>query len=137
MITRAERAALAQAGVAALLGQIPEPRAELPGQLALPGLQPSPEAGAGPQLPTPADLDAATAATAAAIADRTATRADIERLAEAEAATYAACPDYPSLYDPELQADAYVTEVWCPPADNGIQRLYSPMKAEPEAEAEI
>jgi hypothetical protein len=105
MITRAERAALAQAGVAALLGQIPEPRAELPGQLALPGLPPSPEAEAGPQLPTPADLDAATAATAAAIADRTATRAEVERLAEAEAATYAACPDYPSLYDPEAEAE--------------------------------
>ena len=36
---------------------------------------------------------------------------------------------------PELQADAYVTEVWCPPVDTGIQRLFSPMKAEPEAEA--
>jgi hypothetical protein len=39
--------------------------------------------------------------------------------------------------DPERPADAYVTEVWCPPADNGIQRLYSPMKAEPEPEAEL
>jgi len=90
MITRAERAALAQAGVAALLGEIPEPRRELEAE--------------GPQLPTPADLDAATAATAAAIADCTATRAEVERLAEAEAATYAACPDYPSLYDPEAEA---------------------------------
>jgi hypothetical protein len=91
MITRAERAALAQAGVAALLEEIPEPRRELEAE--------------GPQLPTPADLDAATAATAAAIADRTATLADVERLAEAEAATYAACPDYPSRYDPEAEAE--------------------------------
>jgi hypothetical protein len=51
----------------------------------------------------------------------------------AEAALAAAEP----AIDPELQADAYVTEVWCPPADNGIQRLYSPMKAEPEAEASL
>ena len=107
MITRAERAALAQAGVAALLKEIPAPRAELAGQLASPGLSP-PEAEAGPQLPTPADLDAATAATAAAIADRTATRADIERLAEAEAATYAACPDYPGAYDPEAEMEARI-----------------------------
>ena len=99
MITRAERAALAQAGVAALLAQIPEPRAEL----ADVG-----HAYTGPQLPTRADLDAATAATAAAIADRTATLADVERAAEAEAATYAACPDYPSLYDPEAEAEAEI-----------------------------
>jgi len=92
MITRAERAALAQAGVAALLGEIPEPRRELEAE--------------GPQLPTPADLDAATAATAAAIADRTATLADVERLAAAEAATYAACPDYPAAYDPEAVLEA-------------------------------
>jgi len=105
MTTRTERAALAQAGVAALLAQIPEPRAELPGQLAWPGLPPSPEAEAGPQLPTPADLDAATATVAAAIADRSASLADVERLAEAEAAAYAACPDYPSLYDPEAEAE--------------------------------
>jgi hypothetical protein len=93
MITRAERAALAQAGVAALLEEIPAPR--------------EPEAE-GPQLPTRADLDAATAATAAAIADRTATRADVERLAEAVAATYAACPDYPAAYDPEAEAEAEI-----------------------------
>jgi hypothetical protein len=106
MITRAERAALAQAGVAALLKEIPAPRAELPGQLALPGLPPSPEAEAGPQLPTPADLDAATAATAAAIADRSVSLVDVERLAEAEAATYAACPEYPAAYDPEAEMEA-------------------------------
>lgn len=106
MITRAERAALAQAGLAALIEEIPAPR--------------EPEAE-GPQLPAPADLDAATAATAAAIAGRTATLSDVERLAEAEAATCA----------------AYVTEIWCPMPDNGIQRLHSSMKEpEPEAEAD-
>ena len=30
----------------------------------------------------------------------------------------------------------YVTELWCPPADDGVQRLHSPMK-EPEPEPEI
>ena len=44
----------------------------------------------------------------AAIADRTATRADVERLAEAEAATYAACPDYPGAYDPEAEMEARI-----------------------------
>ena len=47
------------------------------------------------------------------------------------------CDHAEPAIDPELRADAYVTEVWCPPADNGIQRLYSPMKADPEPEAEI
>jgi hypothetical protein len=47
------------------------------------------------------------------------------------------CDRAEPLIDPELQADTYVTEVWCPLADTGIQRLYSPMKADPEAEAEI
>ncbi len=40
----------------------------------------------------------------------------------------------------------YVTEVWCPPADNGVHRLHLPMREpeplpeplpEPEPEAEI
>jgi hypothetical protein len=31
--------------------------------------------------------------------------------------------------DPEPRT--YVTEIWCPPADDGIQRLHSPMP-EPE-----
>ena len=53
------------------------------------------------------------------------------RLTPAAEAALAAEP----AIDPELQADAYVTEVWCPPADNGTQRLHSPMKAEPEPEA--
>lgn len=52
----------------------------------------------------------------------------------AEAALAALAAAEPGI-DAELQADAYVTEVWCPPADNGTQRLHSPMKAEPEPEA--
>ena len=75
------------------------------GQLELPGMRVSPEAAAGPQLPGRADLDAATAATATAIADPTASPAEVERLAEAEEATYAACPDYPALYDPEAETE--------------------------------
>jgi hypothetical protein len=66
---------------------------ELPGQLALPWPRLSPEIEPGPRVPTTADLDAATAATAAAIADPAATLADVEHLAEAEAALYSACPD--------------------------------------------
>lgn len=36
----------------------------------------------------------------------------------------------------------YITEIWCPPVDDGIQRLHSPMPEpeplpEPEPEAEI
>jgi hypothetical protein len=41
-------------------------------------------------LPTRADLDAATAATAAAIADPSACPADVKRAAELEAAVFAA-----------------------------------------------
>jgi hypothetical protein len=41
-------------------------------------------------LPTRADLDAATAATAAAIADPSACPADVERVAELEEAVFAA-----------------------------------------------
>jgi hypothetical protein len=37
---------------------------------------------------------------------------------------------------PELQADAYATEIWCPPVDDGRQRLHSAMKTEPEPEPE-
>lgn len=39
----------------------------------------------------------------------------------------------------EHQLRTYVTEIWCPPADDGVQRLHSPMKepgSEPEPEAE-
>jgi hypothetical protein len=38
----------------------------------------------------------------------------------------------------EHQLRTYVTEIWCPPADDGVQRLHSPMKepgCETEAEA--
>jgi len=42
---------------------------------------------AGPRLPTPAELNRATARTAAALADPDSTLADIYRLAELEAAT--------------------------------------------------
>jgi hypothetical protein len=79
---------------------------QMPGQLTLPGMRVSPEIEHGPHLPITADLDAATAATAAAIADLRVGPAEVERLAEAEAATYGACPDYPDLYDPEAEAEA-------------------------------
>jgi hypothetical protein len=42
---------------------------------------------AGPDLPTRADLEAATAATAAVLADPAATSMDVHRAAELEAAT--------------------------------------------------
>lgn len=43
--------------------------------------------------PDRADLEAATAHTAAVIADPSASRADVERAAELEQAVYEACPD--------------------------------------------
>jgi hypothetical protein len=56
-------------------------------------------------LPTRADLDAATARTAAAIANPDASLADVERLAEAEEKLYLACPDWPSAEaDAEMEA---------------------------------
>jgi len=91
MITRAERAALAQAGVAALLEEIPAPR--------------EPEAE-GPKLPTPADLAPPPAAPAGALAARTAPRPAVARRPAPAAATYAACPDYPAAYDPEAELEA-------------------------------
>jgi len=41
----------------------------------------------------------------------------------------------------EASARTYVTEVWCPPPDNGVQRLHSHMREpeplpEPELECE-
>jgi hypothetical protein len=48
---------------------------------------------------------------------------------------YSLTPAAEAALDPALQADAYVTEICWPEPDNGIQRLYSPMKAEPEIEA--
>jgi hypothetical protein len=43
---------------------------------------------------------------------------------------------------PEASARTYVTEIWCPPADSGVHRLYLPMREpeplpEPEPEAEL
>ena len=35
----------------------------------------------------------------------------------------------------EHQPRTYVTEIWCPPANDGVQRLHSPMK-EPQSEPE-
>ena len=57
------------------------------------------------QQPALADLDAATARTAAAIADPAASLADVEHAAEAEEALYLACPDWPS---PEADAELEV-----------------------------
>jgi hypothetical protein len=56
-------------------------------------------------LPTRADLDAATARTAAAIADSSMSRADVERLAELEEAVHLAYLARPGA-DAELQAEA-------------------------------
>ena len=54
-------------------------------------------------LPTLADLDAATAATAAAIADPSASLADVERAAELEEATLTAYLQQPGA-EAELEA---------------------------------
>lgn len=56
-------------------------------------------------LPTRADLDAATARTAAAIADPSVSRADVERAAELEEAAFTAYLAQPGA-DAELQAEA-------------------------------
>jgi hypothetical protein len=49
-------------------------------------------------------------------------------------------PERPGLLEvTEAEARTYITEIWCPPVDDGIQRLHSPMpepEAEPELEAE-
>ena len=58
----------------------------------------------GPQLPTRADLDRATALTAAAIADPACGPADIYRAAEAEAATMSAYWHVPGA-EAELEAE--------------------------------
>ena len=55
--------------------------------------------------PTRAELDAATARTAAAIADPSASLADVERAAELEAAAHNAYLQRPGT-DAELQAEA-------------------------------
>jgi hypothetical protein len=54
-------------------------------------------------LPTRADLDAATARTAAAIADPSASRADVERAAELEEAAFLAYLKRPGA-EAELEA---------------------------------
>jgi len=51
------------------------------------------------------------------------------------AAEAALAADEPVI-GPERQADAYVTEICWPEPDDGIQRLHSSMKAEPEPELE-
>jgi len=56
-------------------------------------------------LPTRADLDAATARTAAALADPSMSRADVERAAELEEAAHLAYLQRPGA-DAELQAEA-------------------------------
>ena len=57
-------------------------------------------------LPDRADLEAATAATAAAIADPSASLADVERAAELEQAVYLACPDdVVAEYEAETEAE--------------------------------
>jgi hypothetical protein len=56
-------------------------------------------------LPTRADLDAATARTAAALADPDVSRAEVERLAELEEAVHLAYLELPGA-DAELQAEA-------------------------------
>jgi hypothetical protein len=56
-------------------------------------------------MPTRADLDAATARTAAAITDPVMSRADVERLAELEEAVHHAYLQRPDA-DAELQAEA-------------------------------
>jgi hypothetical protein len=56
-------------------------------------------------LPTRADLDAATARTAAAIADPSLSRAGVEHLAELEEAVHFAYLQQPDA-DAELQAEA-------------------------------
>jgi hypothetical protein len=87
----AARVAFAQGAVRAFLDQIP-------GQQALPGMPPP--SPAGPQLPVRADLDVATAATAAAIADPDATVLDVHQAAELEEATFTAY-----LHHPEAEAE--------------------------------
>jgi hypothetical protein len=61
-------------------------------------------------LPSRADLDAATARTAAAIADPSASRADVERAAELEQAVHDAYLRNPAA-DAELQAEAELEAV--------------------------
>ena len=81
-------------------------------------------------LPTRADLDAATARTAAAIADPSASPADVERMAELEEKVLAAYARRPGAAA-ELAAGLYVTEVAYTPPARELQVLRSrPLEAE-------
>ena len=84
-------------------------------------------------LPTRADLDAATARTAAAIADPSASPADVERAAELEEAVLTAYARRPGTAA-ELTAGLYVTEVAYTPPTRELQVLRSrPLAPAPEA----
>lgn len=94
------------------------------------------------RVPSWAELDAATAATAAAIADPSATVHDVLKAAEAEEALFLAA-DAAGWRIPDQQSGRsgpgeWVTEVSVPRfGDDGVQRLHSPMKRpEPEAGSE-
>jgi hypothetical protein len=91
-----ERVAFAQDAIRALL-------AHVSGEQVLPGLPPPDPVG--PQLPTRADLDAATAATLAVLADPSATLADINRAHVLEAAVYDAAPEE-LVVQAELETEA-------------------------------
>jgi len=88
--------------------------------------------------PSRADLDAATAATAAAIADPAATVHDVLKAAQAEEALFeAARAAGRQLPDdrPLLTAQEYVTEISVPSfGDSGYQALHSRPLREPERE---
>ena len=86
-------------------------------------------------LPARADLDAATARTAAAIADPSASPADVERAAELEEAVLGAYLKRPGAAA-ELAAGLYVTGVSCTPPTRELQVLRSrPHGPEPRPEA--
>jgi hypothetical protein len=92
-------------------------------------------------LPDRTDLDAATARTAAVIADPRMSRADVERAAELEEAVHHGYLQRPGA-DAELQAEAeltsglYVTEVSYTAPARELQVLRSrPLRHEPAPEA--
>jgi hypothetical protein len=86
-------------------------------------------------LPTRADLDAATARTAAAIADPTASPADVERAAELEEKVLVAYSKRPGAAA-ELAAGLYVTEISYTPPARELQVLRSrPFEAGSRPEA--
>jgi hypothetical protein len=92
-------------------------------------------------LPTRIDLDAATARTAAAIADPRMSRGDVERFAELEEATHLGYLGRPGA-DAELQAEAelaaglYVTKLAYAPPPRELQVLRTrPLRPAPGVEA--